>query len=138
MSRNLSTLLFLAVLCFACEGPRVKKELIGSWRYDLDSMKRENLRTQKDPSQRSYMETMLLGLEMAKIELFDDGSAVFRLDDTLEKGNWRVQNNGKELVVKLKGGDQVSRIQRIAQDTIFLDPVSAQGPQFTRVLVPAQ
>ena len=81
---------------------------------------------------------MLLGLEMAKIELFDDGSAVFRVDDTLEKGNWRVQNNGKELVVQLKDGDQVSRIQRIARDTIFLDPVSAQGPQFTRVLVPAQ
>lgn len=137
MSRNLSTLLFLALLSFACEGPRVKKELIGSWRYDLDSMKRENLRNQADPSQRSYMESMMLGLQMAKIDLLGDGSAVFSLDDTLQEGNWHVQNNGKELVMQLKDGPQVSRIQRIAQDTIFLNPVSAQGPQFTRILVPA-
>lgn len=137
MSRNLSTLLFLALLCFACDGPKVKKELIGSWRYDLDSMKRENLRNQSDPSQRSYMESMMLGLQMAKIDLLRDGSAIFSLDDTLQEGNWHVQNNGKELVMQLKDGPQVSRIQRIAQDTIFLNPVSAQGPQFTRILVPA-
>lgn len=137
MSRNLSTLLLLALLSFACEGPRVKRELIGSWRYDLDSMKRENLRNQTDPSQRSYMESMMLGLQMAKIDLLDDGSAVFSLDDTLQKGDWHVQNNGKELVMHLEDGPQVSRIQRIARDTIFLNPVSAQGPQFTRILVPA-
>ncbi len=138
MSRNLSTLfLFFLILLCGCQGPKVKKELVGSWRYDLDSMKRENLRNQADPTQRSYMESMMLALRMAKIDLLGDGSAVFSLDDTLQKGNWHVQNNGKELVMQLKDGPQVSRIQRIAQDTIFLDPVSAPGPQFTRILVPA-
>ena len=137
MSRNLSTLLFLLILLCGCQGPKVKKELIGSWRYDLDSMKRENLRNQADPTQRNYMESMMLALRMAKIDLLDDGSAIFGLDDTLQEGNWHVQNNGKELVMSLKDGPQVSRIQRIARDTIFLDPVSAPGPQFTRILVPA-
>ncbi len=137
MSRNLSTLLFLLILLCGCQGPKVKKELIGSWRYDLDSMKRENLRNQADPTQRNYMESMMLALRMAKIDLLDDGSAIFSLDDTLQEGNWHVQNNGKELVMSLKDGPQVSRIQRIARDTIFLDPVSAPGPQFTRILVPA-
>ena len=137
MSRNLSTLLFLLILLCGCQGPKVKKELIGSWRYDLDSMKRENLRNQADPTQRNYMESMMLALRMAKIDLLDDGSAVFSLDDTLQEGNWHVQNNGKELVMLLKDGPQISRIQRITRDTIFLDPVSAPGPQFTRILVPA-
>ena len=137
MSRNLSTLLFLLILLCGCQGPKVKKELIGSWRYDLDSMKRENLRNQADPTQRNYMESMMLALRMAKIDLLDDGSAIFSLDDTLQEGNWHVQNNGKELVMLLKDGPQVSRIQRIARDTIFLDPLSAPGPQFTRILVPA-
>jgi hypothetical protein len=138
MSRNLSTLfLFLLILLCGCQGPKVKKELIGSWRYDLDSMKRENLRNQADPTQRNYMESVMQALRMAKIDLLDDGSAIFSLDDTLQEGNWHVQNNGKELVMLLKDGPQVSRIQRIARDTIFLDPVSAPGPQFTRILVPA-
>lgn len=138
MSRNLSMFLSLLLLFSACiEGPQVKKELIGSWRYDLDSMKRENLRNQQDPIQRNYMETMMQALVMAKIDLLDDGSAVFQLDDTSHVGNWHVQNNGKELVMQLKDGTQISRIQRIVQDTIFLEPVSAPGPQFTRILVPA-
>jgi len=138
MSRNLSTLFFfLLILVCGCQGPKVKKELIGSWRYDLDSMKRENLRNQADPTQRNYMESVMLALRMAKIDLLDDGSAIFSLDDTLQEGNWHVQNNGKELVMLLKDGPQVSRIQRITRDTIFLDPVSAPGPQFTRILVPA-
>ena len=138
MSRNLNTLfLFLLILLCSCQGPKVKKELIGSWRYDLDSMKRENLRNQADPTQRNYMESVMQALRMAKIDLLDDGSAIFSLDDTLQEGNWHVQNNGKELVMLLKDGPQVSRIQRITRDTIFLDPVSAPGPQFTRILVPA-
>jgi hypothetical protein len=129
--------LFLLILLCGCPGPKVKKELIGSWRYDLDSMKRENLRNQADPTQRNYMESVMQALRMAKIDLLDDGSAIFSLDDTLQEGNWHVQNNGKELVMLLKDGPQVSRIQRITRDTIFLDPVSAPGPQFTRILVPA-
>lgn len=100
-------------------------------------MKRENLRNQSDPSQRSYMESMMLALRVAKIDLLDDGSAVFQLDDTLQRGNWHVQKNGRELVMMLENDQQVSRIQRIARDTIYLDPVSAPGPQFTRILVPA-
>ncbi len=100
-------------------------------------MKKENFKDQTDPAQRSYMETMMQALSLAQLDLFDDGSAVFQLDDTLQKGNWHVQNNGKELVMDLVEGPQVSRIQRIAQDTIYLHSVSDPGPQFTRILVPA-
>ncbi|MBK9489412.1 MAG: hypothetical protein IPO07_11965 [Haliscomenobacter sp.] len=138
MSRNLSTLLLLPLLLCSCiKEQKVKKELIGSWRYDLVSMKKENFKDQTDPAQRSYMETMMQALSLAQLDLFDDGSAVFQLDDTLQKGNWHVQNNGKELVMDLVEGPQVSRIQRIAQDTIYLHSVSDPGPQFTRILVPA-
>ena len=138
MSRNLSTLLLLPLLLCSCiKEQKVKKELIGSWRYDLVSMKKENFKDQTDPAQRSYMETMMQALSLAQLDLFDDGSAVFQLDDTLQKGNWHVQNNGKELVMDLIEGPQVSRIQRIARDTIFLHSVSDPGPQFTRILVPA-
>ncbi|HOY19100.1 MAG TPA: hypothetical protein PLC89_17470 [Haliscomenobacter sp.] len=138
MSRNLSTLLLLSLLLCSCiKEQKVKKELIGSWRYDLVSMKKENFKDQTDPAQRSYMETMMQALSLAQLDLFDDGSAVFQLDDTLQKGNWHVQNNGKELVMDLVEGPQVSRIQRIAQDTIYLHSVSDPGPQFTRILVPA-
>ena len=138
MSRNLSTILLLSLLLCSCiKEQKVKKELIGSWRYDLVSMKKENFKDQTDPAQRSYMETMMQALSLAQLDLFDDGSAVFQLDDTLQKGNWHVQNNGKELVMDLVEGPQVSRIQRIAQDTIYLHSVSDPGPQFTRILVPA-
>lgn len=138
MSRNLSTLVLLSLLLCSClKEQKIKKELIGSWRYDLVSMKKENFKDQTDPAQRSYMETMMQALSLAQLDLFDDGSAVFQLDDTLQKGNWHVQNNGKELVMDLVEGPQVSRIQRIAQDTIYLHSVSDPGPQFTRILVPA-
>ncbi|WP_353481162.1 hypothetical protein [Haliscomenobacter sp.] len=138
MSRNLSTILILSLLLSSClKEQKIKEELVGSWRYDLDSMKKENFKRQTDAGQRNYMESMMQALGMAKIDLFDDGSAVFQLDDTLQKGNWSVQKNGQELVMQLQEGTQVSRIQRIARDTIFLEPVSAPGPQFTRILVPA-
>ena len=138
MSRNLSFILLLSLILSSClKEQKIKEELVGSWRYDLDSMKKENFKRQTDSGQRNYMESMMQALGMAKIDLFDDGSAVFQLDDTLQKGNWSVQKNGQELVMQLQEGTQVSRIQRIARDTIFLDPVSAPGPQFTRILVPA-
>ena len=138
MSRNLSTLLVLSLFLSSClKEQKIKEELVGSWRYDLDSMKKENFKRQTDSSQRNYMESMMQALGMAKIDLLDDGSAVFQLDDTLQKGNWSLQKNGQELVMQLQEGTQVSRIQRIARDTICLEPVSAPGPQFTRILVPA-
>lgn len=138
MSRNLSFLLLLSLILSSClKEQKIKEELVGSWRYDLDSMKKENFKRQTDSSQRNYMESMMQALGMAKIDLLDDGSAVFQLDDTLQKGNWSLQKNGQELVMQLQDGTQVSRIQRIGRDTIFLDPVSAPGPQFTRILVPA-
>jgi len=138
MSRNLSFLLLLSLVLSSClKEQKIKEELVGSWRYDLDSMKKENFKRQTDSSQRNYMESMMQALGMAKIDLLDDGSAIFQLDDTLQKGNWSVQKNGQELVMQLQDGTQVSRIQRIGRDTIFLDPVSAPGPQFTRILVPA-
>jgi hypothetical protein len=135
MQAKLSLLLASCFLLAACQQNAVRQQIVGEWRYDIDSMRRELVLTQNDRAQRSYMESMIYGLQMAKVSFKPDGSAVFNLDGTEKTGDWALRRNGRQLVMRLSDQPQVSQIEYISADTLVLYPASKREPQFKRILV---
>lgn len=135
MQAKLSLLLALCFLLAACQQNAVRQQIVGEWRYDIDSMRRELVLTQNDRAQRSYMESMMHALQMARVSFKSDGSAVFNLDGTEKTGDWALRRNGRQLVMRLSDQPQVSQIEYISADTLVLYPASKREPQFKRILV---
>lgn len=132
MNKPLIWTVLLAINTLACQQHENARNLVGRWRYDVDSMRRENLATLEN---RNYFESLIEGFQSAKLDLRSNGTLEFSLDSTRQKGRWRVRRNGQQLELTLSDRPQVSRIERLSKDTLVLTPVGKDPLNFRRVLV---
>jgi len=135
MVKKLVLFSLLAILSMGCQQSEIAQHLVGKWRYDVDSMRRENIATPENPDGNNYFESVLVGLESAELDFRSNGTLQFSLDSSIQEGSWRLRRNGSQLVFNLSDRPQISEIIRYSGDTIVLAPVDKRSPQFNRILV---
>ncbi len=135
MVKKLVLFSLLAILSMGCQQSEIAQHLVGKWRYDVDSMRRENIATPENPDGNNYFESVLVGLENAELDFRSNGTLQFSLDSSTQEGSWRLRRNGSQLVFNLSDRPQISKIIRYSGDTIVLAPVDKRSPQFNRILV---
>lgn len=123
------------LLAFSCTPQQIKKDLCHTWRYDLSSIRKEMAKKEADFSAISYMESIMGGLQYARLRFSPDGKVEFRMDNLVQSGRWKLRKKGAELVLMMTDQEQVHQIVRLNADTLILEPLAGEGPSFPRILV---
>jgi|GEM_PF-1237607 len=122
-------------LLFSCTPKQIKEDLCHTWRYDVSSIRKEMVQKEADFAAISYMESIMGGLQYARLRFSPDGKVEFRMDDLIQSGRWKLRNKGTELVLQMTDQEQVHQIVRLNADTLVLEPMSGDGPSFPRILL---
>ena len=128
-------LIFLLGWCSGCAGRQEKAHLCQEWKYDLAATRQEMAIREAGFAETSYMESIMAGLQFARIRFFENGQLEFHLDSLRQEGKWRFRRAGKELTLRITDKEQTHQIVRIGPDTLVLQPLAEEGLTFPRVLV---
>lgn len=118
-----------------CAGRQEKAHLCQGWKYDLTATRQELASREASFAETSYMESIMAGLQFARIRFFDNGQLEFHLDSLRQEGKWRFRKAGKELTLRITDQEQIHQIVRLGPDTLILEPLAEEGLPFPRVLV---
>ncbi|MBK7476213.1 MAG: hypothetical protein IPI11_09440 [Haliscomenobacter sp.] len=119
----------------SCAGRQEKVHLCQEWKYDLAATRQEMAIREASFAETSYMESIMAGLQFARIRFFDNGQLEFQLDSLRQEGKWRFRRAGKELTLRITDREQIHQIVRLGPDTLILQPLAEEGLPFPRVLV---
>ena len=83
-----SNYLFLLAVCLfvSCSPSQAKMDLCRSWKYDLSAMRRHLSTNEADFATLSYMESIMGGLQGARLEFLKNGILEFRIDELKQSG----------------------------------------------------
>ncbi len=132
-----SNYLFLLAVCLfvSCSPSQAKMDLCRSWKYDLSAMRRHLSTNEADFATLSYMESIMGGLQGARLEFLKNGILEFRIDELKQSGRWRLRKKGSELLMRITDKEQVHKVLQINADTLIIEPIGGEGPSFPRILV---
>lgn len=131
--RRLTLLLALFLFVAACQDG--SKELIaGSWQYDMDATLEELKAQGADQNAVNFTQSIMIGLQGAKLDLKASGKAVFKMPDLVANGKWSLKQKGSEFHLQLDSIAQVSRVEYMSADTLILNSITEDEPGGLRVL----
>ncbi len=133
----MKSILLIFLLCWfsGCAGRQEKIYLCQGWKYDLAATRGEMASREAGFAEMSYMESIMAGLQFARIRFFENGDLEFHLDSLRQEGKWRFRKGGNELTLRITDKDQIHQIVRLGPDTLVLQPLAEEGLPFPRVLV---
>ena len=136
MDRKTYTIILLMhLVLLGCQRREVKEYLIDNWGYDLPSIRNEMDLRGASFAERNYMESIMSGLQFARLGFLERGRVQFELDSLRQTGDWRLRKNGSQIVIRLTEKAQQYTLERRGRDTLVLDPMNGEGLAFPRMLI---
>lgn len=126
--------LLLLLFATACQDGANKELIAGSWQYDLNATLAELEAKGADQNTINFTQSIMIGLQGAKLDLKNSGKAIFRMQDMEANGNWTLKHKGTEFYLQLDSIEQVSKVEYLSEDTLVLSALAENDLATLRVL----
>jgi len=137
--RKFTLLVLLPAILYACgNGELAKQKLIGSWRYDVQSIL-DTVRAH-NPSETEWamVEGVMTIYKDAIFDFQEDGTLIVVTNGIKQDGTWEMSADGRQLSINLSGPGKPNDVVELTADRLTLAPIPDMGLFYKRIFIPVE